>query len=86
MLEPLERKPVTLSFILLLVTLGSSVVSIGYQVARLEEDTRRIEVLESKMSLTMSRDDATDIKRRLERIEDKVDNASASASADRRRR
>ena len=69
---PLEKK-FPFALIALLLTLGGYAVGIGYNLAIIGEDTRRVQTLEARADQSMTKDDAADLKKRLERIEDKVD-------------
>lgn len=78
MTDPVSKieSKVPFALIALLLTLGGYAVGIGYNMAVLNENTRRVQVLEIRADTAMSKDDAADLKRRLERIEDKMDRLS----------
>lgn len=76
----LERK-IPFALIALILTLGGYAVGIGYNMAIIGENTRRVQTLESRADAAMTKDDAADFKRRLERIEDKMDRMSRRQDA-----
>lgn len=82
MTDPISKLESKFPFALiaLLMTLGGYAIGIGYNMATLNENTRRIQVLETRADGAMTKDDAQDFKRRLERIEDKVDHISRKAN------
>lgn len=70
--SPLEKR-IPFALIALLMTLVGYAIGIGYNLSQIGENTRRVQTLEVRADLAMTRDDAADLKKRLERIEDKVD-------------
>lgn len=78
---PQPPPPSMVHTIVIYMALASAICGVGYNYAKIDENYRRIKDLENQVSSKMSRDDASDFRSRLDRIEDKVD----KISTDRRR-
>jgi hypothetical protein len=76
--------------IMLALTLAGYAVGIGYNLAAITENARRLAIVEAQMSSHMSKTDASaqyqEVTRRLERIEDKVDRLSVQDGIEVKRR
>ncbi|HVT81217.1 MAG TPA: hypothetical protein VHM90_11225 [Phycisphaerae bacterium] len=75
--DPLKSTQGWLRLALMILALGAYAVGIGYNLAKLNENERRIGQLESQMTTMMPRDDVrqqlTDIKDRLDKLDQRME-------------
>lgn len=82
-LDRFEKKSsITGIWVTVLIAIIGAAITVGTQYSINSENTRRIQVLETRVDSSMTKDDASEFKRRLERIEDKVDRISQRQSHD----